>query len=80
MTQNNVGRNLLILLVQEDPAESAMTRAAVEQHAGGSCRCQPVERLSTALARIAGGDVGLVLLDLSRGAQTESDRLEDFSV
>lgn len=78
MTQNMVERNLLILLVQEDPTESALTRAAVEQQAGGSCRCQPVERLSTALARIAGGDVDLVLLDLSRGSQTESDCLEDF--
>lgn len=78
MTRDAVGRSLLILLVQKDPAESALMRAAVEQHGGSSCRCQSVERLSTALARIAGGDVDLVLLDLSRGAEPESDRLEDF--
>lgn len=78
MTLEAVERSLLILLVQEDPAESALTRAAVEQHGGSACRCQPVERLSTALARIAGGDVDLILLDLSHGAASESDRLDAF--
>jgi len=71
--------SLLILLVQEDAAEAALTRAAVEQHGDGACRCQSVERLSTALARIAGGDVDLVLLDLSGGSESKShERLEDF--
>jgi len=83
MTRDAVERSLLILLVHEGPAESALMRAAVEQHVDSSCRCQSVERLSTALARIAGGDVDLILLDLSRGdlsrgAEPESDRLEDF--
>ena len=79
MTRDAVEGSLLILLVQEDAAEAALTRAAVEQHAGSANRCQSVERLSTALARIAGGDVDLVLLDLSGGSESKSDeRLEDF--
>jgi len=78
MTKNTLERSLFILLVQEDPAESAMTRAAVEQGGGATCRCQSVERLTTALARIAGGDVDLVLMDLAHGAQPGSGRLEDF--
>lgn len=78
MTRNTTERSLLILLVQEDPAESSLTRAAVEHDGGASCRCQSVERLTTALARIAGGDVNLVLMDLSHGAQPDSHRLDDF--
>ncbi len=76
MPRNPVGRSLLILLVQEDPAESALTCAAVEQD--GGIRCRPVERLSTALARIAGGDVDLVLLDVSGGAEPGSRGLDGF--
>jgi hypothetical protein len=55
-------RGQLIVLVQEDPTESALTRAAVERDGGSGCRCQPVERLTTAVARIAGGDVDLILM------------------
>jgi pilus assembly protein CpaE len=78
MTQNTVERSLLILLVQEDPAESASTRVAIEQDMGTACRCQSVERLTTALARVAGGDVDLVLVDLSHGAQSGGGTLDDF--
>lgn len=79
MTRSAMERTLLILLVEAGAAEASLTRAEVEQHGGSACRCQSVEHLSTAMARIAGGDVDLVLLDLSRGSESKSgDRLEDF--
>ena len=75
MTKVVANQGKLILVVQEDPAEAVLTIAAVEQHGDGSFRCQSVERLSTASARIAGGDVDLVLLDLSSHGGAEGDRL-----
>jgi pilus assembly protein CpaE len=78
MTRGFADQGNLILLIQEDPAEAVLTLAAVEEPGAGSFRCQSVERLSTALARIAGGDVDLVLLDLSSNGEPGGDRLGGF--
>ena len=71
-------KNSLILLVQEDPAGAAEIRQALDQSLDGPFRLQCVEGLSTALARIAGGGVNLVLLDLSLCSGRESGQPEAF--
>jgi pilus assembly protein CpaE len=73
-----VEKNSLILLVQEDPAGAAEIRQALGQGMEGAFRLQCVEGLSTALARIAGGGVDLVLLDLSLCSGRESGQPEGF--
>jgi pilus assembly protein CpaE len=72
-----VEKNSLILLVQEDPAGAAEIRQALGQGMG-AFRLQCVEGLSTALARIGGGGVDLVLLDLSLCSGRESGQPEGF--
>ena len=68
----------MILLIQEDPAGAAEIRQALGQSMDGAFRLQCVEGLSTALARIAGGGVDLVLLDLSLCGGRESGQPEGF--
>jgi pilus assembly protein CpaE len=73
-----VEKNSLILLVQEDPAGAAEIRQALGQGMDVPFRLQCVEGLCTALARIAGGGVELVLLDLSLCTGRESGQPEAF--
>lgn len=52
----------LVLLVSEQPAGTAAIKNAIAGH--GSLRLQMLERVSTAVARLAGGGVNLILFDL----------------
>ncbi len=64
----------LALLVQDNPAAGAMVREAL---AGETrCKLQAVERVATALARISGGGVDLVILDFSCSAAPEIEKLD----
>jgi pilus assembly protein CpaE len=67
-------RTALALLVQDNPACGAAIREAF----GGVARCklQSVDRVATALARIAGGGVEVVILDLSNSPAPEIDQLD----
>ncbi|HSP69420.1 MAG TPA: AAA family ATPase [Bryobacteraceae bacterium] len=67
----------LILLLQENSADGEYIREALAD-SGGGFRVQSLERVGTALARIAGGGVDLVILDLSRSKKPETEACEDF--
>ena len=71
MTAARVNKSILALLIQEASADAGPIREALEQDKDRPVRLQCVERLSTALARIAGGGVDLVLLDVSAGKAQE---------
>jgi Flp pilus assembly CpaE family ATPase len=66
--------NALALLIQENSVNGAPVRQAL----GGEARCklQAVERVPTALARIAGGGVDIVILDLSCSRAPEVEQLD----
>src|SRR5258708_38736388 len=68
----------LILLLQEDAADAATVQQALAQEKDGLLRLQCVDRLPTALARLAGGGVELILLDLALGEALPGDRLVSF--
>src|SRR5258708_33228136 len=68
----------LILLLQEDAADAATVRQALAQEKDGLLRLQCVDRLPTALARLAGGGGDLILLDLALGEALPGDRLGPF--
>jgi pilus assembly protein CpaE len=59
------GHHPFVLLIEKDPAEAALIRQSLSQHGGGSFRLQCVAGVSVALARIGGGGVDVILLDLS---------------
>ena len=69
-------KHALILLIQGNPADGEYIRQALAN--GEGLRVQSVERVATALARIAGGGVDLVILDLSGGDNPEIDKLDGF--
>jgi hypothetical protein len=58
----------VILFIQEDAADAATIREAVAQQKDVLLRLQWVERFPTALARLAGGGVDGILLDLAGDA------------
>jgi MinD-like ATPase involved in chromosome partitioning or flagellar assembly len=66
-----MNKSILALLIQEASADARPIRDALAQDKDHAVRLQCVERLSTALARIAGGGVDLVLLDLSASKAQE---------
>jgi pilus assembly protein CpaE len=72
MTASTTTKSILALLIQDASAEPGPIREAAAQDDGHPVRLQCVERLSTALARIAGGGVDVVLLDVSSGKAPES--------
>lgn len=63
-----------VLLLQEPGSNAEPIRQAL----GESARVQPVTRLSSAVARIAGGGVDGVVLDLSCSGRGEDEKLADF--
>jgi len=65
---------MFVLLIQKDTANTALIRQALAQDTDGLLRLQCVECLPTALARIGGGEVDLVLLDLSRSRPAKAAR------
>lgn len=71
-------KNIFVLLIQDDAAGAEWVRQALHPHEDGAFRLQRVERLPTAVARIAGGDVDVVLLDLALSDVAGGDRLDGF--
>jgi pilus assembly protein CpaE len=78
MTTDATDNTMLILLVQEGLADAGLVRKALGRLGDGAFRLQCVENLSTAFARIAGGDVDVVLLDLSVSGGPETGELDSF--
>jgi len=70
-------KNALILLIQENSSNEEYLRRILE-NGEGRLRVQSIESLATAVARIAGGGVDLVILDLSLSQKTEIEKLDSF--
>ena len=66
----------LVLLIHESSADAEFIRRSLLD--AGESRVQCVTRLSSALARIAGGGVDGIVLDLTSPSRKESEKLEDF--
>jgi pilus assembly protein CpaE len=67
VTTSKVNKSIFALLIQEGSADAGPIREALAQDKDRQVRLQCVERSSTALARIAGGGVDLLLFDVSAG-------------
>ena len=59
------GHHPFVLLIEKDPAEAALIRQSLAQRGGGGFQLQCVAGMSIALARIGGGGVDVIMLDLS---------------
>ena len=70
-------KNAFILVVDETSSGVDSIRRVLADHAG-QVRLQCVEDVSTALARIAGGGVDLVLMRLGPNGSSEDGRLGEF--
>jgi pilus assembly protein CpaE len=69
---------IFVLLIQKDPTEAGLIREALRMNAQGGVKLQRVESLPTALARIGGGGVDVILLDLSAHDTPSADGLTTF--
>src|ERR1700732_3686389 len=69
--------NVLVVLVADDSASVEPIRAALA-HPEGRCRLQCAGSVPTGLARVAGGGVGLILLDLSLARADGANPLSHF--
>jgi len=69
--------NVLVLLIEDDPAGVEPIREALAHRAGWS-RLQCVGSVATGIARIAGGGVSVVLLNLSMPRGDGDDGLSHF--
>lgn len=69
------GHHPFVLLIEEDPAEAALIRQSLAQRGGGGFQLQCVAGMSIALARIAGGGVDVIMLDLSLDDDGSRDSL-----
>ena len=69
---------IFVLLIQDDSVGAASIRLALAPHGEGSIRLQGVESLRTALARIGGGGVDLIILDLSLQQDGSVDGLSGY--
>src|SRR5690348_10796887 len=65
-----------VLLIHEPSSDGESIRHALLE--AGGIRLQCVTRLSAALARIAGGGVDGIVLDLTSSERAESEKLESF--
>jgi MinD-like ATPase involved in chromosome partitioning or flagellar assembly/ActR/RegA family two-component response regulator len=70
--------NIFVLLIQNNPAEAGLIRRALARHGDGVFKLQCVETLPTALARMGGGGVDIVMLDLSMHTDRSNDGLAGF--
>jgi pilus assembly protein CpaE len=77
MRTPGMNKNVLVLLIEEDPASIEPIRVALA-HQEDRFRLQCVGSVATGLARIAGGGVNVVLLDLSLSRGQENERLGHF--
>jgi len=72
------GQSLFVLLIQKDGADPHAVRRALGQPAAAPTQLQCVDSLHTALARIGGGGVDVVVLDLSLREEGSNDGLSGF--
>src|SRR5438552_2899865 len=72
-----MNKNVLVLLIDDDPASIEPIRGALA-HQEGRFRLQCVGSVPTGLARLGGGGVNLVLLDLSLPRGKEDEELSHF--
>jgi pilus assembly protein CpaE len=77
MPPQTLKTNVLVLLIEDDQASIEVIREALA-HREGWCRLQCVGSVPTGLARVAGGGVSVVLLDLSLLRGAGDDRLNYF--
>ncbi len=70
--------NLFVLLIQKDPAGAAIAREALSEQGEGRAKLQWVDSLPPALARLGGGGVDLVVLDLTLREEPASEGLTAF--
>ena len=77
MPPETVNTNVLVLLIEDDPAGIEPIREALA-HREGWCRLQCVGSVPTGVARVAGGGVSLVLLNLSSTRGGGDDALSQF--
>ena len=71
------GQHPFVLLIEKDPAEAALIRQSLAL-CGGAFQLQCVPGTSIALARIGGGGVDVILLDLSLRDSLSRDALDGF--
>jgi pilus assembly protein CpaE len=69
--------SLLVVLIEDDPASIEPIREALT-HREGWCRLQCAGSVRTGIARVAGGGVSLILLDLSLSRAEGDDSLSHF--
>jgi pilus assembly protein CpaE len=69
--------NVLVVLIEDDPASIEPIRDALARREGW-CRLQCAGSVPTGIARVAGGGVNLVLLDLSLSRAGGDDALSHF--
>ena len=72
------GHHPFVLLIEKDPAEAALIRQSLAQSWGGAFQLQCVPGMSIALARIGGGGVDVILLNLSLPDGPSRDTLAGF--
>ncbi|MBF8285993.1 MAG: putative Histidine kinase, partial [Anaerolineales bacterium] len=58
-------KRIKLLLIEDNPGDARLIREALREAGGESFDLQHADRLATGLARLAEGDIHLVLLDLS---------------
>ena len=64
--------HLFVLLIQKESAEGGAVRQALTNDRENAWKLQCVDSLATALARLGGGGVDLMVLDLALGAEPAS--------
>lgn len=77
MPSNTTG-TVSIILIEDNPEDASRIRRAFHEAGDASFRVQSVERVSTALARIAGGGIEVILLSLSTAGEDDPARLQNF--
>ncbi len=77
MLTETLNTTVLVLLIEDDPARIEPIREALTHRAGWS-RLQCAGSVATGIARIAGGGVSVVLLDLSMPYGDGDDGLSHF--
>lgn len=70
--------HLFVLLIQKESADSGAVRQALAGDAAGAWKLQCVDSLAQGLARLGGGGVDLIVLDLALCDQPASERLTGF--
>jgi pilus assembly protein CpaE len=70
--------NIFVLLIQQESTEAELIRQSMAQPRERAFKLQCVETVATALARIGGGGIDVIVLDLALDAGRSSDSLGIF--